>query len=117
MVGNAGNDVLVGGTGSDTLTGGPGIDALYGNSGNGGDGVQDTFVFGPGWGTDFVFDFEHGTDKLDMTALRITFADLTITTDGPACAHSLRRQLHQRGQCRRSAHCQRLSCSEQLRGR
>ena len=81
--GNAGNDMLVGGTGSDTLTGGPGIDALYGNSGNGGDGVQDTFVFGAGWGTDFVFDFEHGIDKIDMTALHITFADLTITTDGP----------------------------------
>ena len=83
IVGNAGNDVLVGGTGSDVLTGGPGTDAIYGNSGNGGDGVQDTFVFGAGWGTDFVFDFEHGIDMIDMTALHITFADLVITSDGP----------------------------------
>ena len=52
-----------------TLTGGTGTDALYGNSGNGGDGAVDTFVFADGWGTDFVFDFEHGVDKLDMTAV------------------------------------------------
>jgi Ca2+-binding RTX toxin-like protein len=79
VIGNSGNDVLVGGTGADRLTGGPGIDALYGNSGNGGDGAVDTFVFTPNWGTDFVFDFEHGLDKLDLTAVGITFADLTLT--------------------------------------
>jgi Ca2+-binding RTX toxin-like protein len=77
--GGAGNDTLVGGTGADRLTGGPGTDALYGNSGNGGDGAVDTFVFTPNWGTDFVFDFEHGVDKLDLTAVGITFANLTLT--------------------------------------
>ena len=81
--GGAGNDVLVGETGSDTLRGGAGFDVLYGSTGGGGDGAVDTFVFDASWGTDVVFDFVHGTDKLDMTALHITFADLTITTDGP----------------------------------
>jgi hypothetical protein len=79
VTGNAGNDTLVGGAGADTLTGGPGTDALYGNSGNGGDGALDTFVFTPNWGTDFVFDFEHGVDKLDLTAVGTSFAALTLT--------------------------------------
>ena len=81
--GGAGNDVLVGESGSDTLRGGAGFDVLYGSAGGGDDGAVDTFVFDPSWGTDIVFDFEHGIDKLDMTALHITFADLTITADGP----------------------------------
>jgi len=81
--GGSGDDVLVGESGADTLTGDAGIDTLYGNSGNGGDGAQDTYVFTSGWGTDFVFDFEHGIDKLDMSALGTNFTDLSITSDGP----------------------------------
>ena len=65
VTGNGGNDTLVGGLGTDRLTGGLGTDALYGNSGGGGDGAVDTFVFTNNWGTDFVFDFEVGTDKLE----------------------------------------------------
>ena len=81
LTGNGGNDTLVGGTGTDRMTGGLGTDALYGNSGNGGDNVLDTFVFTDGWGTDFVIDFEHNIDKLDLTAVTgvNTFSDLTLT--------------------------------------
>ena len=71
----------MGETGADTLTGGAGTDALYGNSGNGGDSAVDTFVFGDGWGTDFVFDFEHDVDKLDVSAVTglNSYADFTVT--------------------------------------
>jgi hypothetical protein len=36
------------------------------------------------WGTDFVFDFERGTDRLDLSAVGINFAalNLTNTSDG-----------------------------------
>ena len=86
--GNAGNDSLVGEAGADTLVGGLGIDALFGSSGNGGDGAIDTFLFTDNWGTDFVFDFENGVDKLDVsgvTALE-SFNDVTVsdTVDGHA---------------------------------
>ena len=37
----------------------------------------------PGWGTDFVYDFENGIDKFDMTALSTSFAALTVTASGP----------------------------------
>ena len=69
------------------MTGGLGIDALYGNSGNGADGAVDTFVFGDNWGTDFVLDFEHGTDKLDMTAVTgvHSIADLTLNSVDGHC--------------------------------
>ncbi len=65
------------------LTGGQGTDALYGNSGGGADGAVDTFAFTNNWGTDFVFDFEVGTDKLDMTGVSSVFTatDLTITSN------------------------------------
>ena len=81
--GGLGNDALVGGSGMDVLTGGGGIDNLYfGNA----DGAVDMAVFDAGWGTDFVYQFEDGTDRFDMSALGITFGDLTIT-DAGANAH------------------------------
>lgn len=86
LIGNAGDDVLVGGAGADTLTGGLGFDVLYANAGGGADGAVDTFVMTASWGTDILFDFENGTDKIDMSALGTNFAALTITTDG-AHAH------------------------------
>ena len=96
ITGNGGNDTLVGETGADRLTGGAGTDALYGNSGSGADGAVDTFVFGDDWGTDFVFDFEHGIDKLDMTAVAgvHSFADLTLNSVDGHCYITLRRQPH-----------------------
>ena len=67
----------------DRLTGGLGNDALYGNSGGGGDGATDTFVFTNNWGVDFVFDFETGIDKLDMTNVTgvHSASDLAITSN------------------------------------
>ena len=86
VTGNDGHDVLVGGDGSDTLYGGAGIDAIYTNSGGGGDGAADVIVYASaGWGTDFVFDFEHGVDKIDLTGTGATFANLDIVSvDGHA---------------------------------
>jgi Ca2+-binding RTX toxin-like protein len=85
IAGNDGDDTLVGEAGQDTLTGGAGVDNLYGNSGGGGDGVLDTYVFDDGWGTDFIFDWDDGIDQIDMQAVDslTDFAQLTITDDGP----------------------------------
>jgi ELWxxDGT repeat protein len=82
LVGGAGDDTIVGGTGADKLTGGAGTDNLFGGNGsNTGDGAADTFVFTAGWGTDFVYGFDDGTDKLDMTASGATqFSQLTVTS-------------------------------------
>lgn len=86
ITGNNGNDTVVGEAGADTLTGGAGTDTLFGSTGGGNDGAVDTFVFGDGWGTDFVFDFVHNVDKLDMTAVSglNDFSQLTLanTPDG-----------------------------------
>ena len=88
ITGNGGGDTLVGGTGADVLTGGLGTDVLYMNSGGGTDGALDRVVFGAGWGTDFVFDFVHGEDKLDLTAFGTSFGALTITnSSGHAYVH------------------------------
>jgi Ca2+-binding RTX toxin-like protein len=82
LVGNGGNDTIVGGTGADKLTGGAGTDNLFGGNGsNTGDGAADTFVFTASWGTDFVYGFDDGIDKLDMTASGATqFSQLTVTS-------------------------------------
>jgi Ca2+-binding RTX toxin-like protein len=82
LVGNGGNDTIVGGTGADKLTGGAGTDNLFGGNGsNTGDGAADTFVFTAGWGTDFVYGFDDGIDKLDMTASGATqFSQLAVTS-------------------------------------
>ena len=83
ITGGANNDTLVGGTGSDTLTGGTGLDAIYTNSGGGGDGVLDTVIFdAAGWGTDFVYDFEHGIDKLNLNGSGATVGTVTISNVG-----------------------------------
>jgi Ca2+-binding RTX toxin-like protein len=77
--GGVGGDTLVGGTGADVLTGGGGIDNIYLNSGGGSDGALDRVVFTAGWGTDFVFDFVHGEDKIDLSSFGTNFAALNIT--------------------------------------
>ena len=76
LTGGSANDLLYGGTGNDTLTGGAGDDFLYGEAGN------DTFVFAAGWGDDRIVGFEDGADQIDLSALGITFADLTVTAAG-----------------------------------
>jgi Ca2+-binding RTX toxin-like protein len=61
--GNAGDDTIIGGAGNDIMSGGPGNDA---------------FRFLPGFGHDFINDFDSnplgGQDLLDITALGITAA-------------------------------------------
>ena len=88
VTGNAGNDTLVGGPGHDMLLGGSGINALYGNSGNGADGAVDTFKIASGASIDFVFDFENGLDKIDVSAIatltNISALSITNTPDGHA---------------------------------
>ena len=59
LYGDAGNDKLYGGDDDDTLAGGVGDDDLMGGTvGNTGD---DTFVFGPGSGSDVILDLEAST--------------------------------------------------------
>ena len=88
IFGSIGNDTLVGGIGADAMAGGVGTDIIYLNSGGGTDGALDRVVFGIGWGTDFVFDFVHGEDKLDLTAFAVNFAALVITNEsGHAYVH------------------------------
>lgn len=83
ITGNAGNDTLVGGSGADVLTGGSGIDTIFANSGGGGDNAIDRVLFDvAGWGTDFVYDFEVGRDKLDLHGSGATAGTISITTDG-----------------------------------
>lgn len=89
LTGGVGDDALVGGIGSDQLSGGTGIDNIFCSSGSGGDGSVDTVIFSAaGFGTDFVFDFEHGIDKLNMQGSGANAGNITITSvDGHAQVH------------------------------
>lgn len=77
LYGNEGNDRLHGGRDADHLVGGFGSDLLVGGRGNdhmwGGaydaDGASDRFLFKAGSGTDYVHDFEAGTDLIDLRKL------------------------------------------------
>ncbi len=79
--GGAGAEVLTGGTLNDTLNGGGGDDTLTGGGGadqlSGGNGA-DVFVIGvgdsPTTGSDNIFGFETGRDKLDLRPLMLTSA-------------------------------------------
>ncbi|MBC1238437.1 DUF4347 domain-containing protein [Nostoc sp. 2RC] len=72
LIGNAGNDKLYGGAGDDTLMGGAGNDALYGQAGT------DIFVLASGNGSDTIFDFKDGIDKLGLLG-SLTYGALTIS--------------------------------------
>ena len=74
--GGLGRDFLVGGLGNDRLKGNAGADSLLGGAG------IDTFVFSGAPGNDTIFDFVSGTDKIDLTAFGIGFADLMFTASG-----------------------------------
>ncbi|WP_395173064.1 calcium-binding protein [Roseibium alexandrii] len=84
--GGEGNDTIRGGLGDDTLVGGSGKDIIDGGADDdimfGGVG-EDTFVFEANSGVDRIVDFEAGVDKLDITALDTTAADLVtgVTSD------------------------------------
>lgn len=60
LLGENGNDWIKGGDGNDNLEGGPGTDRLRG------DGGVDSFVYNEGFGRDWIFDFEDGTDVLRL---------------------------------------------------
>lgn len=95
--GGAGNDLISGGSGGSTLGGGTGNDVIHGGADNdviiggagndtmsGGAGA-DTFVFvaadsGVGAGhRDVILDFTVGTDKIGLTALHLTAADIDLS--------------------------------------
>ncbi|MDI5927936.1 choice-of-anchor Q domain-containing protein [Rhizobium leguminosarum] len=76
--GNGGGNVLTGGAGADKLDGGAGNDVLIGGAGKdimtGGIG-EDTFILkaptetGSGLNRDGITDFQHGVDKIDISAI------------------------------------------------
>ncbi|MCQ0988854.1 S8 family serine peptidase [Jiella marina] len=81
--GFAGNDTLLGGNGNDTLIGDAGFDTLNGGAGNDtltGGVNGDIFVFGNGFGSDTITDFEalNNNEKIDLSAVTAitSFADL-----------------------------------------
>ena len=76
LLGGEGNDFLVGGAGADTIDGGTGDDEMYG------DGGADVFVFAPGHGADFIYDFTDGEDQIDLTGFTgiSGFDELTIAS-------------------------------------
>jgi len=69
--GVAGNDTLIGGSGNDRLNGGVGTDSLTGGTG------QDVFLFTEKSDTDTIVDFQHGSDKIDLSSFDLAnFASL-----------------------------------------
>ncbi|MBR0926560.1 VCBS domain-containing protein [Bradyrhizobium diazoefficiens] len=63
IIGSGSNDSLSGSNGNDTLDGRAGNDFLSGGAG------ADIFVYATGGGFDFVQDFVHGQDKIDLTGV------------------------------------------------
>ncbi|TBZ36055.1 calcium-binding protein [Rhizobium leguminosarum] len=78
LTGNGGGNVITGGAGADKLSGGAGNDVLIGGAGKdimtGGIG-EDTFILkaptetGSGLNRDGITDFQHGVDKIDISAI------------------------------------------------
>ncbi|BAZ49482.1 hemolysin-type calcium-binding region [Nostoc sp. NIES-4103] len=75
LIGGAGNDYLYGGNGDDLLNGGAGNDYLNGQAG------ADIFVLASGNGTDTIYSFEDGIDKLGLSG-GLTYGALTISASG-----------------------------------
>lgn len=73
--GGNGDDIVRGGCGDDTIVGGEGDDVLFGGGG------ADTFVFAENSGDDQIFCFESGEDKIDLSALGISFDEITIEAE------------------------------------
>lgn len=76
IYGYAGNDTLDGGINNDTLIGGTGKDTLTGGE------DSDTFIFKKGdsiaGASDKITDFQRGLDRIDVSFLGITAANLNI---------------------------------------
>ncbi len=73
-------DLMFGEAGADTINAGSGNDWIWGGTSNGlGDGAADIFAFGLNWGADVIYDFENGTDRIDLSATGASsFSDLAI---------------------------------------
>ncbi|MFN3235325.1 MAG: Ig-like domain-containing protein, partial [Gammaproteobacteria bacterium] len=69
-----GNDIIDGRDGDDSIDGGDGDDSMTGGLGN------DTFVLS--LGNDVISDFTDGSDWIDLRDIGLTFADLTVSTQG-----------------------------------
>ena len=74
IIGGASADFLVGGAGDDRLDGGDARDTLLGGSG------ADTFVFRDFGGDETIADFVSGEDTIDLRALNVRFADVSVST-------------------------------------
>ncbi len=70
LTGNAVGNYLLGGAGNDTLNGKGGNDVLFGEAG------ADIFVFDRGTAGDVIGDFQRGSDRVDVRAFGLTFAQL-----------------------------------------
>ncbi|MBM7070161.1 fasciclin domain-containing protein [Actibacterium sp. 188UL27-1] len=66
VLGGEGRDILKGGSGDDTLDGGAGSDLIFGGRG------ADTFIFKQGNGSDRIFTFGFGEDKIDLTDFELS---------------------------------------------
>ena len=87
ILGGGGGDTITAGNAGSTLKGEAGIDVLI--SGAGTDymfgGTQfDTFRFDDGGGVDYIYDWQDGTDRIDLSLVAGIngFGDLTITNGG-----------------------------------
>jgi Ca2+-binding RTX toxin-like protein len=85
LTGSNGNNTLTGGSGADSLLGLGGADQIFGGAGDdtvnggfgndqltGGDGV-DRFLFNPSGGTDTVFDYVDGVDRIAVSGYGAAF--------------------------------------------
>ena len=71
VYGASDNDIVYGGVGSDLISGGSGSDDLYGGDGVA-DGDVDTFVFASG--TDTIWDYEIGIDRIRLSGYALSDA-------------------------------------------
>lgn len=72
LFGGDGNDDIHGGAGHDTIVGGGDADRLQGGAG------RDVFVFASGDGSDRITDFKADHDRIDLTAMGLTFEDIGL---------------------------------------
>ncbi|KQO99077.1 hypothetical protein ASF32_14580 [Methylobacterium sp. Leaf91] len=72
LFGDDGIDTIRAGAGGATMDGGEGGDRLYGGA------ASDTFVFGADIGQDNVYNFQSGSDHLDVSAIIDSFLDVNI---------------------------------------
>ncbi|OOY27724.1 hypothetical protein BMI90_10960 [Thioclava sp. L04-15] len=88
-VGTSANDLISGGSGNDRITGGEGADILQDGAGAdslwGGAGA-DIFVLDADGQTDWIMDYEPGTDRLDLSGMAWFYSkdalDITSTATG-----------------------------------